>query len=98
MEGEPQVRARIIRVESRFNPSSQGTCRFDGQPLDQRQIDYRLTVNHERFRIPEVWANVCPSNPDEHIFFDPDVGNKITDVIFRRQHPVEDKLSQLLGG
>lgn len=100
MEGEPlgktspRPRAKIIRVESEFDPESKMVC--CDQPTVQQQLNYELTINGERFRIPKVWASVCQIKPDKDIYFNPEVGNKIMDTIFRRQHPVEYKLSQLL--
>lgn len=102
MEGEPRgkispkERATLVRVESQFDPESKMVC--CDQSTIQQEINYELVMNGERFRIPKVWASVCQIKPDEDIYFNPKVGTKIMDTIFRRQHPVEYRLAQLRGG
>jgi hypothetical protein len=93
--GKRRSRARVIKVDSQPVVDSSMLC-CDGTAI-QREITYKLTVNDEKFRVPKVWAYVCIINPTEHIYFAKQVGQDIADTIFRRQHPVQAKIAQLLG-
>lgn len=85
-------RVRVIKVHSEFDPSSSMLC--CGGATIQKQIDYQITVNDERFRVPKVWADVCETC--NQAYFAPEVGAAITDRIFEKQHPMEGKIAQLL--
>lgn len=90
---ERKPRARIIRVESEFDPLPQGNCFFDGQPLVQKQIDYEFMEHGKLWRVPKVWASVCET--DGKAFFAPEVGDSIDNRVFEITFPELSRIARL---
>lgn len=95
-EKTPQTKTPLTiieGIESEFDLESNMYC--CGQPAEQKQIDYQITVQKRTFKIPQVWASVCAKCGNE--YFDPAIGDKIMDIIFVVNHPKEAQLGTLMG-
>ncbi len=80
----------IIPVESQSDPNPPHV--FGGLPAVQRQIDYQITVNNQKFIFPKVWAIQTmevgeDGNEKTESYFSPEVGNFMSEAIFEFQHP-----------
>lgn len=83
-----------IQVESKFDPSTPGTCPFDNKPLVRKQVDYQLELHGKIWTVPRLWISTCGT--EEHVLLSLEDGKAIDEKIFEMAFPREHQLGQLL--
>ena len=98
----PEIRPPVvIRVESMPDPNP-SLVAF-GLPATQRQIDYEVILNDQKFVFPDVWAlqtTVIGEDGKEitESYFDPETGTAMNEAMFRNLHPKETFISDVMSG
>lgn len=91
----------VISIDSKSDPNSPSV--FNGLPATQRQIDYEIILNGQRFLFPNVWATQTVEIGDDgeertEVYFQPEIGNAMTNAMFRYLHPKEAFVSDIIEG